>query len=831
MKTYQDLINQTRSRKHVLAIIRSKCELKVFSLVSGTTYEKEVPFFVESMTFNGVNKTFTYDIQTKKITFTSATSPENFQVIVTYKHFFSNSSLVLPHNLALGVAEVEYDSRLIDIGELKLELDYENTGIALESNSSITLENSDGFFDDVFDTHIWENQNVEFYYHFEELPLTDTKLIYKGVIENKSFNPKQIKFSIKDRFYSLRNALNLNTFSALDGSLDEAHYEKPKRRIYGEVSKLRVNSISMQKGVIFGTGTVAGISGAAIVTGTGTTFLSEISPGDQLVIDSLGDSKEYSILSVDSDTQLTLSENITTSFTAIALKVKSDVPSRNYNRRWSIAGHKLYECNKAITVVNNSLSVDVSDASDFEVDDLVELNGSTYVIRTIKGNTIRVNQNISPTPIVSDILKKVPCFKAYYGINELVYNRDFTLENSTDHAVLVLDSKAEENITAPKLKSVTLSWTNGSRNITTSSGVDLKTIFKTRDMIKPSNVTYSNYYEVLEVQESQIKIRTIFSDATFTGTVLLKEMNWIEDDSVVCVDCIGLGTTKWIRYPADIVKHIINNDAGQTTNDASFADSVLDAKYKLSAFFPRNIGDSSPVIKDCITEINESVFGSLFYDSYYDFKFSILNSNKPESILEIKEDDVLSYESITKNNIINKGIIEHRDETNLITGEQFRSSITKGSDFVDRTSGIKQQKTIQSLVFSSDDADLLLQRFMFFNSLTNSIVKVKAKLNLSNLNLNDAVQITFDRIYRRYGGKNKTKIGLINLVSKNETTTTVQINDLSGLFNRVPSIAPDTLDNITVANESEIAKFGFVVDNNTNNPDGTDNYTGANLIG
>jgi hypothetical protein len=350
-------------------------------------------------------------------------------------------------------------------------------------------------------------------------------------------------------------------------------------------------------------------------------------------------------------------------------------------------------------------------------------------------------------------------------------------------------------------------------------------------MIKPSSVTYSNYYEVLEVQESQIKIRTIFSDATFTGTVLLKEMNWIEDDSVVCVDCIGLGTTKWIRYPADIVKHIINNDAGQTTNDASFADSVLDAKYKLSAFFPRNIGDSSPIIKDCITEINESVFGSLFYDSYYDFKFSILNSNKPESIIEIKEDDVLSYESITKNNIINKGIIEHRDETNLITGEQFRSSITKGSDFVDRTSGIKQQKTIQSLVFSSDDADLLLQRFMFFNSLTNSIVKVKAKLNLSNLNLNDAVQITFDRIYRRYGGKNKTKIGLVNLVSKDETTTTVQINDLSGLFNRVPSIAPDTLDNITVASESEIAKFGFVVDNNTNNPDSTDNYTGANLIG
>ncbi len=54
-------------------------------------------------------------------------------------------------------------------------------------------------------------------------------------------------------------------------------------------------------------GTVSATSGSQTVTGSGTSWLANLSGGDQILID--GDAFAYKIASVDSDTQLTLTEN------------------------------------------------------------------------------------------------------------------------------------------------------------------------------------------------------------------------------------------------------------------------------------------------------------------------------------------------------------------------------------------------------------------------------------------------------------------------------------------------------------------------------------------
>jgi hypothetical protein len=73
------------------------------------------------------------------------------------------------------------------------------------------------------------------------------------------------------------------------------------------------------------TGTVAGTSGAAVITGTGTAFRTQLTKvgdaGDQFQVDG----KNYAIASIDSDTQITLSTNLTTSPSgASAYRIRND---------------------------------------------------------------------------------------------------------------------------------------------------------------------------------------------------------------------------------------------------------------------------------------------------------------------------------------------------------------------------------------------------------------------------------------------------------------------------------------------------------------------------
>jgi hypothetical protein len=57
------------------------------------------------------------------------------------------------------------------------------------------------------------------------------------------------------------------------------------------------------------TGTIAATNGSNVVTGSGTSFLSELANGQTLVIVSSGNPQEYRIAAIDSDTSLRLASN------------------------------------------------------------------------------------------------------------------------------------------------------------------------------------------------------------------------------------------------------------------------------------------------------------------------------------------------------------------------------------------------------------------------------------------------------------------------------------------------------------------------------------------
>lgn len=843
MSTFSEMIQKPRSRKISLVQIGSSKRLRFFTSLGLDTYEKSTEFFVEKLSVDGVVytradvltvNTFNYSVATGKLTFkTNGINPEIVYVVPTFKHFFSNLPIVLPWDLQDGEL-VAYEPRLSDLGSVKLELDFENSGISLESDSSITLENNDRYFDNFFDTYLFENKDVFYYYFFENLLPSQAKLAYKGVVQDKSFNSRTVKFNVKDKFLTLRDNLKLNLFDENDGEYDQDLFLKPKRRIYGEVSKLQVTGTDKLKSSFAGVGTVSGQSATSILNGVGTTFLKDLSVGDRVVYTNInGSTSEVGIQDILTDTQAFISEEIEVSFTGRPYEVQTEVYSKHFNRKFNIAGHKIVELSQAITEILSYSIFRVANIDGYEIGSLVELNSKRFTIKRAYGDLIVLNQNVSPLPVIGDIIYRVPVFKAYHGPKELTFKTDYDIENLASDCNLVLYDNAEANVTVPTVTAFNLIFTNGSRSVTCPTSDDLSLIFKSRELIKPNNVNYPTYYEVLLATPTEVRLREPFNEITINSNALYKKVDYVKDDSIVAVDSLGIANDAgaWIRYPSEIVEHILIKDAKQVVNSASFLESRSTAEFKVSCYFPDVIGNESPVIRECITTINNSVFGSLYYDDNYDFKYSILNSNKPEEIKTLHEDDVISYEVVTRNRIFNNAKIKYKPQLDLLTGEVVTDVLAKESEFVNRLIGYSKEEILETILFNKSDAQIILNRFLFFNSLSNSLVKIRLKLDAVELNLNQPLFLKFDRIYKRYSGSDASKIGLINYIEKDESNCTIQINDLSGVFNRVPAIAPNTLVDLNTSSLDQIAKYGFIVDNINETPDNTETYLGSNLIG
>jgi len=106
--SYEVFSNKTRSQKFLLAQVESLRQFKIYSLYSGTTYQKQVDFFAIRVIVNGIELNsgvlplnageFYFDITQKIVYFRLAddSDPKLSKVFVTFKHFFPNFPQNLP---------------------------------------------------------------------------------------------------------------------------------------------------------------------------------------------------------------------------------------------------------------------------------------------------------------------------------------------------------------------------------------------------------------------------------------------------------------------------------------------------------------------------------------------------------------------------------------------------------------------------------------------------------------------------------------------------------------------------------------------------------------
>lgn len=847
MTTWADYSSRTRSTKIGLAHLFPKQRWKEWSLVSGSIYKSPVPYIVHGVQ-NGItslsahtsevalplNK-FYYKPETAELYINVGLDPITTNIILTYKLCLSTAPLNLPHDMATGY-DTEYLPYLKDIGDIKLELDFENQGIALETSSSCTFQNTDRFFDDKFDVLIFENQRCLFYSYGLELAPSEARVIFDGFMESKSFGPQEVKFTFKDQFKKLRDRMQMDLFTASDGVLTENFLNKPKRRIYGQFQNLETVGIDKVVDGYLLTGSHSIDQLGSTLNGTGTAYLDELSPEDEIVITVGSEEFRFTIDTVDSDTQATLSDASEVPFSGTNLRVQPKVPWRKKNREWHIAGHKLREVSTTVLAFITPTRIRLTSVLDIEPGDLALIDGDQYVtVVRVSGDTVVLDQALMGILAGGETFEIVPVSRAFQEDKPYEQGRDYSVSNTLTDAVLLFDTLAEFNITPQKLTPSSFTFTNGSRTVSCSTpNLDLKTIFQTRDWIRADSITRPEWYEILQVDESQIILRTSFTGASFTGTAIRKNMNTINDDSLITVNCRGLEVSgEWKYSAARAIKHILETDLQSANlNAASFSQCHEDAPQKLSFAIPESPGQDAPIIRDVMAKINQSVLAAVYQDSNFNFAMALLQSDKPEDIEELSDDDIISFSVTTKQQIANKVSLSYRPFVEPFSQKASFKLNEFSNTFVDETSQIQNTHVATAYIYDDAVAETHAQRLGFIRSVTNTLVNIKGKIDLVRFGVGDRIALAFDRMFTRYGNEANQRVGIVYGVQSDEGSASISLNDYNGVFTRVPAIAPDDAADYSAATNSEKAKWGYICDDDSETPDSISNASlGNNLIG
>lgn len=844
--TWLEYANRSRSTKIALAHLFPREKVRGWYQVSSFVYSLSPRSFVSAIHKDttelsqvsgspGLNQ-WSYDPKTGVALINTGADPRGQDIILTYKYCFSSAPVILPHDLQFG-EEVEYDARVSDIGELKLELDYENAGIALESTSSITLENTDGFFDEIFDTLSWENQRAKFYSYGLEIDPSLSRQIFDGFIDTKSFSSSQFKLSIKDAFKRLRDKASLPVFSDADGELNDSFIGKAKRRIYGRVKNLDTVGIDKVLSGFQLAGTYSAAVGDTTITGTGSDCLNELSPGDEVSFTFNGFEFKYTVQSVASATSFTVSQPIEAPLSG-SVRNSPEVPYRRKNRGWHIAGHLCHDIETTAVEFITPTRLRVASTADLEPGDVIDYNlGEQFLnVQRISQDVIVFDQALAGIPAGGESVKSPAVRKAFIEANELVVDRDYTVTNTSSGCILVLDELAEFNITRPFLTFVNFSFTNGSRTVThNTADFDLKTVLKPRDWIRANSITRPTWFEILSVESTSLELRIPFSEASFTGNAERKNVSYVSDDSLVTVDVNGKRGSdgRWAKTASRAIEDILLVDLTETNiNTAKFLDAETDAPDLISYAIPRNIPGDAPIIRDVITDINRSVFGALYQDKDFKYTFSVLQADKEEDLETIFEDDIVSYSANSKPAIANKTVVNYQPFVDVLTKREAFKIVDFDNEPVNELSAIVNTAVATAYLYRDEDAETYAERLAFLKTATNTNVVLKGKISLNKYGLGDKIILSLDRLFKRYGGESNLKTALVYGISTDEANTTLSVNDYNGMFTRVPAISPDAAQDYATASESDVAKYGYIVDDVTETPDPTSDLgLGNNLIG
>lgn len=847
--SYSDFKAQVSSEKLTLATLEAAKRLMGWSVHSGSIYKLENFGFqvISSIKDSGVTyaavdslgdvtaSKYYLDRETDTLYLRSSDSsnPNSRFLVGRIKLFFSSSPITLSHDLNTGF-EVYWEPLIQSTSQFGVEVDVTNQGSdAIESSGQLTLHNDQEFWPANFDKLYFDNSQCLVYSFNRNLDVSEAKLIFSGKVERKSYSSTKIQFSLKDLMSEIRTPLSLGTIGDLNARTGSDIENTRQRLVVGRVFGHRPVNIDQ---VVDGypiTGTVSVSYNSTTLTGSNTTFLSELSPDDKLILDGV----EYTVGAIASNTSLTLTEPyaLVAGLSGVTTTVIPEQPKRWMNRVWKIAGHALRE---PVTECGNGSTISqlyVNDNSDIYAGDWIYIgdlgSGELALVESVTGShLVTLTSSLGVAPVAGTLVTRPAVQNVRIDDTLLVFYQDYTVDAA--NATITLTDTAEANSGPIKQLAVNLTFTSGSRTVT---GTGLQGKIKPGYMV--GIVGNSDFFEVLSVDsDTSLTLRTA---ATFSSTAVGRYKSLILDpaSSVLSLDVLGKtddGTSSGnlIKTAPGIIKMLLTDIGLSASLDtSSFEEAEQVAYMDVGAAFPASYLDEETLTyREIINSLSKSVLGTLTQNSDFQLSYQIIRPNKPTDALVLDESDILdiTFEA-TSENIAKTTIVEYlTKEYDYLSGDSSFSTEQKTSDIANYILGTTREKRLSTCLVNSNDANLYAARWAFLTENGSGKAKVITKLQAIDLDVGNIVRIYHRKLFERYGSTLKSRLFFVEGVKKNGSSVQLTLVDLSNAFNRVANV---TSSSSTWANATEDERLfsGYITDSYGLIDNDPDSY-GSNVI-
>jgi len=828
---YSDFQSKTSSEKITLCLLKASKRLMGWSLHSGSIYKLEnLDVIVDGIEDSGTPYTeaasigamsasnFFYDHATKTLYVHTAGSdnPNGRFIVLRQKLCFSNVPVVLPHDLD-DAEEVPFLPLLLSSSQFGVSIDVvEQTSEAVEGSGSVTFVNDQDFWPANYDKWFFENQECLIYSYHRDLEPSEAKLLFKGKVEKRSYSPSQVGFQLKDQFAEIRAPISLGTIGDL-GQRTGTDLENARQRlILGNVKGIRpVNLDQVLDGYPI-TGTVSATYASATITGSGTQFLSELSPDDILILDGV----RYTVATVVSDTSATLTNNFddTGGLSGASVTVIPDKPKRWMNRVWKVAGHTLREPIATIEAGSTITQLVLDSVEDIEVGDLLYVGnlGSgeiVFVDEVIGSKQVRLTTSLPTIPSIGTSVRRPAIQNVRINEIPLIYYRDYTFD--ADTATMTLRETAEANAGPIKQLSTSMTFSNGSRDV---SGSNFKGTIQPGYMV--GVVGQVDFFEVSSVEsDTALKLR---SAATFSSTATgrYKPLIFNPSDDVITLDSLGKttdgtsGGTLIKTVPSAVKAMLIDAGLGDLVDEESFAAAEEIAYQHIGLALPRKFNETRvPTYREVINLLNRSSFSSLVQNGDFRFALEVLQPSKPLTTRRFSEPDILSLSFVsTSENMIKTAIVTYQPreydyltKTDSIRTHQKTSEI---SNYILKTS---REQTFETFLVQSKDALIHANRWAYLLENTFGRVKFTTKLQGIDVEIGDIVEVEHRKLFERFGGNDNRRLMFVESVKKSGSEVEIEATDLSNSFNRV-AVINEQSDSFSSADADDKIYGGFITD-------------------
>lgn len=844
---YSNYQNQTSSEKIVLATLDASKRLMGWGVYSGSVYEltnvnhkviiaieDSGTAYTEAANVGAVTAGKYFldrDTNTLYLRTTGSDNPNSRFIAATFRFFFSNLPIALPYDLD-SEFEVFWEPLIQSNSEFGVEIDTINqTSEAIEGSGSLTLINDFNFWPENFDKLVFENKACSIYSYNRDLDVSEAKLLFKGKVEKRSYKASSISFQLKDMLSELKVPVAMNLIEDLALRNSPAFNKAFQRMVLGRVYGYRPTNVDEVNDGYPITGTVTVTNGSATVTGSGTSYLAQLSRDDKLVIEGV----EYTIASVSTNTSLSLTENYTgNTASGITIYVIPDQPKRWINREWVIAGHALCQPTTTISASTATSRLYVTSTEGMRDGDYI------YVGTLGSGELVTIDSVVSSTMIkLATSLLTVPSIGTtvirpaiqFVRINdlELLFYRDYTIDAT--NGTITLRDTAEANAAPIRQMASNLAFTNASRTV---SGTGLDAIFKAGDMV--SCVGQVDFFEVMDVTETVLTLRTA-ANFTLTAAGLYRSVVFGSDDVLSC-DVLGRtddGTSNGslITSGPDMVRQLLI-DAGLEDNldSDSFDDSSSIASQNIGYVIPREYQETkAPTYRDAINTINKSIFGNLIQTEAFLLSYFIIQPKKSSTNLKLREADILEFKvENNAQNMIKTAIVEYRKkEYDYLIKEESVLSEQKTSNPSTYLLKTDKTKTFSTVLVDEKDARILSNRWAFILEHTAGLINLKTKLQAATVEVGQVIDIEHRKLFVRHGGIETRRLVLVQKVNKDGKFVNIEGVDLSNAFNRCANITSNSHPTFSDSTSDDLIIGGYITDTYGMQNNDSDTF-GINLI-